>query len=108
MDAWHHQDLINRRFIASRVAGHLDLDWSDYLHGMAIANHSETEAKVATVTGGLPDQAALLGVLNALFDGHVTVLAVERLTTDWERVDPAPEQVELPPTWLSSNLLSLS
>jgi hypothetical protein len=61
------------------VLGHLGADWNDYLHGMKIDNQHSKETKVATVTGRLPDQAALLGVINALYDGHVTVVAVESL-----------------------------
>ena len=44
---------------------------------MAIVNGSEPEAKYTTVTGRLPDQAALMGVLNALYDRHIAVLSVE-------------------------------
>jgi hypothetical protein len=47
---------------------------------MAIVNGGEPEAAYTTVTGRLPDQAALMGVLNALYDRHVAVLAVETLT----------------------------
>jgi len=61
------------------VLGHLGAEWNDYLHGMTIDHQHSMEVKVATVTGCLPDQAALLGVLNALYDGHVTVVAVESL-----------------------------
>ena len=61
------------------VTGHLDVAWSEILHGMAIVNGSEPEAAYTTVTGRLPDQAALMGVLNALYDRHVAVLAVESL-----------------------------
>jgi hypothetical protein len=63
------------------VTGHLDVAWSEILHDMAIVNGGEPEAKYSTVTGRLPDQAALLGVLNTLYDRHVVVLAVECLTT---------------------------
>jgi hypothetical protein len=61
------------------VTGHLDVAWSEILHGMEIANGGEPNAKYTTVMGRLPDQAALLGVLNALYDRHVVVLAVENL-----------------------------
>lgn len=70
------------------IASHLGEDWTDYLAGMTIDNHCESETCVATLTGRLADQAALLGVLNMLYDSHITVLAVERLTKDWERIDP--------------------
>lgn len=62
------------------VQGHLGAEWADYLRGMRIDNYVDKETQVATVTGRLPDQAALLGVLNMLYDSHVTVLAVESLT----------------------------
>ncbi len=61
------------------VSGHLGAEWIDYLHGMEIDNRCDREVKVASVSGCLPDQAALLGVLNALYDSHITVLAVESL-----------------------------
>ena len=64
------------------VASYLDVGWVNYVHGMTIENHRDRERPVATVTGHLPDQAALLGVLNVLYDGHITVLAVERLSQD--------------------------
>ncbi len=34
---------------------------------------------VSTLTGELPDQTALAGVLNALYEMHLTVLSVEYL-----------------------------
>lgn len=61
------------------VRGHLDAEWTDYLHGMNIDNLLDRDAQIATVTGRLPDQAALLGVLNTFYDSHITVLAVESL-----------------------------
>ena len=62
------------------VSGHLDVAWSEILHGITIVNGSEPDAEYTTVTGRLPDQAALMGILNTLYDRHVAVLAVERLT----------------------------
>lgn len=59
--------------------GHLGDEWADYLRGMTIDNLLDEETPVAAVTGRLPDQAALLGVLNTLYDSHITVLAVENL-----------------------------
>jgi hypothetical protein len=46
---------------------------------MRIDNFFDKDTPVATATGRLPDQAALLGVLNTLYDSHITVLAVENL-----------------------------
>ena len=61
------------------VLGHLGDEWADYLRGMRIDNFFDKDTPVAAVTGRLPDQAALLGVLNTLYDSRVTVLAVENL-----------------------------
>jgi hypothetical protein len=61
------------------VLGHLGDEWADYLRGMRIDNFFDKDTPVATATGCLPDQAALLGALNTLYDGHITVLAVENL-----------------------------
>jgi hypothetical protein len=62
------------------VAGHLDDGWTECVRNLAIENKGEQEAARASLTGCLPDQAALLGVLNALYDGRRVVLAVECLT----------------------------
>lgn len=67
-------------FYRITVTGHLDVAWSEILHNMEIANCGEPEAKYTTITGRLPDQAALLGVLNALYDRHIVVLAVEAVS----------------------------
>jgi hypothetical protein len=61
------------------VQGHLGAEWTDYLHGMRIDNLLDRDVQIATINGRLPDQAALLGVLNTLYDSHITVLAVESL-----------------------------
>jgi hypothetical protein len=39
---------------------------------------------VTTLFGDLPDQAALAGVLNTLYDLHLAVLSVERLSAEWQ------------------------
>jgi len=59
------------------VQGRIDPDWSDRLAGMTIrliteeANHP-----ITTVDGELSDQAALLGVLNSLYELHLPILSV--------------------------------
>jgi hypothetical protein len=61
------------------ISGRLDEAWSGQLRGLTIDNTSEIEPTCATLTGRLADQAALLGVLNALYDGRRVLLAVECL-----------------------------
>jgi hypothetical protein len=64
-----------------RVKGTLDPSWSGRLGGMSITTTEQgNEAPVTTLTGRLLDQAALLGVLNTLYDYyHSPLLSVEFL-----------------------------
>ncbi len=51
-----------------RVQGSLDLKWSDRLQGLGITvKEFSDRMPITTLAGRLKDQAALLGVLNALF-----------------------------------------
>ena len=62
------------------VQGRIDLTWSDNLEGMAISQATgEAGPPVTTLEGELSDQSALVGVLNALYELHLTVLSVQRL-----------------------------
>jgi len=63
-----------------RSQGRLDTSWSDRLGGMSITQVApENKPPVTTLVGHLPDQAALAGVLNALYNLHLPLLSVENL-----------------------------
>lgn len=63
-----------------RVEGHLDDDWSDRLGGMVITRAFTADAEPMTILiGHLKDQAALSGVMNALYGLHRSVYSVELL-----------------------------
>jgi hypothetical protein len=63
-----------------RVKGHLDSRWSDRLGGLTITTSRQDDASVvATLYGEVLDQAALAGVLNALYNLHLPLLSVEYL-----------------------------
>ena len=63
-----------------RVQGRLDQSWSDQLNGMAITQTEASVEPAATIIiGHLRDQAALLGVLNTLYELHLPLLSVENL-----------------------------
>jgi len=63
-----------------RVQGLLDPSWSDRLCGMAISRVTgESKAPVTMLVGHLTDQAALSGVLTALYNLHLPLLSVENL-----------------------------
>jgi len=64
------------------VIGFLDENMSDRLGGLAILNtHPDqcAEASIVTLTGKLTDQAALFGVLNAVYNMRMPLLSVEYL-----------------------------
>jgi hypothetical protein len=61
-----------------RVVGYLDENWSARLAGLEI-KPTEKEGKqgVTTLSGPIIDQAALFGVLKALYDMRLPLLSVE-------------------------------
>jgi hypothetical protein len=61
-----------------RVKGYLDSSWSDRLGGLAITSTSQDdEPTVTTLHGELLDQAALAGVLSALYNLQLPLLSVD-------------------------------
>ena len=65
------------------VEGHLDESWSDRLAGMRItARKRSHQITVTTLVGRLRDQAELSGVLNSLYDLHLSIVKVEVVNGD--------------------------
>ena len=65
------------------VQGHLDVKWTDYVQGMSISTeYDESQNPVTILTGQLLDQAAFMGVMNALYDRRLPILSVECLSID--------------------------
>jgi hypothetical protein len=64
-----------------RVLGFLDESWSDRLGGLRITACSpkDQEGPVTELVGQVRDQAKLAGVLNSLYELHLTLLSVEDL-----------------------------
>ena len=61
-----------------QVEGSLSDNWSDRLGGMQIVIQSrENQKPVTTLSGAVRDQAALLGVLNSLYELRLKILSVE-------------------------------
>ena len=62
------------------VQGRIDPNWSDRLEGMTISLATvEAGPPVTTLEGELRDQTALAGVLNTLYELHLTLMLVKRL-----------------------------
>lgn len=66
-----------------RVQGFLDKNWSERLAGLRITTDTRGDQKpVTTLVGQMRDQAELTGVLNALYQRHLTLLSVEHLNSE--------------------------
>ena len=66
-----------------RVIGYLDENWSDRFAGMHITKSSpKDQVPVTSLVGHLRDQAELAGVLNTLYQMHLTLRSVEYLYGD--------------------------
>lgn len=66
-----------------RVIGHLDESWSDRLGGLKITSSSrEGKTAVTTLSGPVIDQAALFGVLKAIYDMRMPLVSVELYEAD--------------------------
>lgn len=65
------------------VQGRIDPTWSERLEGMTICQDIvENSSTITTLEGELSDQAALAGVLNSLYELHLTVISVIRQKND--------------------------
>ena len=66
------------------VLGSLDESWSDRLGGLRITacSQKDQEGSVTELFGKVRDQAALAGLLNSLYELHMTLLSVEYLNGD--------------------------
>jgi len=65
-----------------RVLGCLEKSWSRRLSGLNILSYTSgltNGIEMTTLTGELIDQAALMGVLNALYNLRLTIWSVECL-----------------------------
>jgi hypothetical protein len=66
-----------------RVEGFLDKKWSARLGGLRItASKAGDQKSVTVLEGQVRDQSELTGVLNTLYQRHLTLLSVEHLNGD--------------------------
>ena len=65
------------------VKGRIDPLWSEDLGGMDIRIQArEYEPAITMLTGQVQDQAELMGIMNSLYELHMTVLSVEHTAVD--------------------------
>jgi hypothetical protein len=67
-----------------RVEGHLTERWSDWFDGLAIRNEPGGET---LLTGEIPDQSALFGMLNKIHALHLILISVVRVRPASSSVD---------------------
>jgi len=73
-----HSSMFEPATFRISVLGTVDKKWSDYCGGMIIEHDIALhEYPMTTLTGQLIDQAALIGVLNSLYDMGCSILFVE-------------------------------
>ena len=68
-----------------RVSGRMDPEWSQYFQGMIVSVFEQEDQETITeLSGLLPDQAALMGVLQQLYNRNIPLLSVECVSCDPE------------------------
>ena len=61
-----------------KIQGNLDHSWSAWFNGLRIT----CEGNVTTMTGVVPDQAALRGLLDRIWNLNLTLISVARVAED--------------------------
>ena len=59
------------------IQGVVDPKWADYLGGLDIAVERQRDPPITTLSGSVLDQAALMGILDSLYNLGFPILAVE-------------------------------
>jgi hypothetical protein len=70
----NYQDVV---FFEIHVRGHLNSKWSDWLEGLEAELLDNGEM---VLSGTIPDQAALMGILNKLNRLNLTLLSVSEVS----------------------------
>lgn len=61
------------------VEGELGLNWSEWLGEAVLHCHHQINGSIkTTILGAVPDQAALRGLLNKIWDLNLTLISVTR------------------------------
>lgn len=76
-----------------RIKGRLDLKWKDWFENFQIIQQQENET---LLSGSVPDQAALHGVLAAIRDLGLQLVLVERITKEKDINNHCANSVDQP------------
>ena len=69
-----------------RLKGHLDGRWAAWFDGLSLSHESDG---VTIIRGGVPDQAALHGLLQKVRDVGLPLVSVRNVTTDGSTAPPS-------------------
>ncbi len=61
-----------------QVEGAMSARWAEWFHGMDFTGHEEGSRTITVLTGCVPDQAALLGMLQSIHNIGLLILSVKR------------------------------
>jgi len=70
-----------------KVQGTLDESWSARMCGMQITRSESNAMQITTLEGHLRDQTQLSGILNNLYELHLSILSVELVTPGTHKND---------------------
>ena len=59
-----------------KIKGHLKEKWAEWLDGMVVRIENLPRENITAITVRIPDQTALRGILNKLWDLNLTLLSV--------------------------------
>jgi hypothetical protein len=78
--SWEDLKFDGPGFYRIRVRGHLEDMWTERMSGLVITRvFTENKQPMSILIGRLQDQAALAGVMNALYSLHLSVFSIELL-----------------------------
>jgi hypothetical protein len=72
-------------YIEIRIKGQLSDAWADWLEGLAISNKANGDA---VIRGEVPDQAALVGLMNRIHALNLKITAYRHVTSRDADHDP--------------------
>jgi hypothetical protein len=73
------KELVNVLIYQIKIYGLLKEKWIDWLNGMVGDIKGEEGANCTTITVAVPDQAALRGIMNKLWDLNLTLISAIRM-----------------------------
>jgi len=68
-----------------QIQGAVNPQWTDYLGGLEITVNRQRDPPITILSGSVQDQAALMGILDSLYNLGYPILAVECQITPQEK-----------------------